>query len=629
MKRVRLSIALSAVAIAGAGAGWITFLGPSKTAEVVRIGINNSPPYSIVYRDGSYSGFTVEVLSEAARRRGMAIQWVVAPEGPDLALKSGKVDVWHLLTDLPERHQWAYYTDPWLRTQFALAVRENGAIKSVRDATGRRVSYTNTPLASSLARRFLPHFIPVAEAAGLELKALCSGSADAAFIDMKHLIPRLLHPNEVCSSFPLEIITVDGASFRMAIGATRKGFGKAKELRAEITSMAQDLTLDALYRKWLRDTTDETGIVKELTEAQQRSRLFRYCAAILGALVVLLAVLIHRERTVRQAVKSAYEFAEAALDAAGGLVFISDRSGRIVRLNRACQRITGKTLEEVRNRTSWEVFVPPEERVEVHKLFTVLAGGVSHSDHEYHWQTCEGPRLFSWSNTVLVNKAGRVDYIIATGIDISNREAAERKLDYEASHDALTNIANRRLLMRELDTAFAAAQAGGDGFSLVLADLDCFKAINDAYGHDAGDEVLSYMARLLRSEVGAGDLAGRLGGDEFCVVLRSGPVEAPLKRIRDRLRAHEFRAASGETFHASVTFGCATWRHCMLYPSELLRTADQDLYLAKASGSDRLPRFDVDIAALEAELDGEVPPARSNSPASEMRGKGGFGAFGR
>jgi diguanylate cyclase (GGDEF)-like protein/PAS domain S-box-containing protein len=593
----------------------MTLHGPSKTTEVVRIGINNSPPYVIIARDGSYSGFTVEVLSEAARRRGMAIQWVVVPEGPDFALKSGKVDVWHLLTDLPERRRWAYYTDPWMRTQFVLAVRENGAVKSVGDAAGRRVSYTNTPLQGRNARTFLPQSSLMAEEAGLELMALCRGSADAAFIDMKHLIPRLLHPSEVCASFPLEIITVDGASFQMAIGATRKGFGKARELRAEITHMAEDLTLDALYRKWLRHTSDETRIVNELTEARQRSRLFRYCAAILGALVVLLAVLIYRERTVRQAVKSAYEFAEAALDAAGGLVFITDRYGRIVRLNRACERITGKTFEEARNRTSWEVFVPPEERAEVQKLFAALAGGISHSDHEYHWQTREGPRLFSWSNTVLLNKAGRVEYIIATGIDISNREAAERKLDYEASHDALTNIANRRRFMRELDTAFAAAQAGGAGFSLALADLDRFKAINDVYGHQAGDEVLSYVARLLRSEVGGEGLAGRLGGDEFCIVIQSGQVEPTLKRIRDRLRAHEFRAASGKTFHASLTFGCATWCESLQHPSDLLRTADQDLYLAKASGSNRLSRFEVDIAALKAELDGKVPPARSTSRA--------------
>ena len=76
----------------------------------------------------------------------MKLEWVVVPEGPDVALKSGKVDVWHLLTDIPERHKYAYYTDPWLRTQFVIAFREGGPIRAVKDAAGLRVSHTNVPM---------------------------------------------------------------------------------------------------------------------------------------------------------------------------------------------------------------------------------------------------------------------------------------------------------------------------------------------------------------------------------------------------------------------------------------------------------------------------------------------------
>ena len=606
MKRVRFIIA------AGAALGIAAFCAvrcavpDSFAGKVVRIGVNQSPPYAMIGPDGSPDGFTVEVLSEAARRRGMVVQWVVIPQGPDVALRSGKVDVWHLVTDIPERHKTIYFTDPWLLVKFVLAVPEQSGIKSAKDTAGRRVSYTHNVIRSRLARQFFPNSSPVATPLGHELSAVCRGDADAAFMVMKEMVTSLLHRQPGCDSFSFNLFPLDGADFQMAIGATRSGLGAARALRAEITYMAQDRSLDSLYRKWLRDTTDETRIVNELTEAQQLSRLFRYCAAILAAVVILLGVLMYRERLVRQAVKSAYEFASAVLDTAGGLVFISDRHGRIIRLNQACERATGITLQEVRNKTSWETFVPPEERPAVQAMFAQLASGVPHTNHEHHWLTRDGPRLFSWSNTILMNKAGRVEYIIATGIDISHREAAEQKLGYEATHDALTNLVNRRQFLREIDAAFAEAHSGGHGFTLVLADLDHFKIINDTHGHEAGDDVLAYLARVFRAELAPCDLAGRIGGDEFCLLIQSEGVESILERIRVHLMDHEFRSVTGKKFHAAITFGLAAWCESFQRPLDLLREADQSLYLAKDHNSARLARFASELAALDAEIEGQA-----------------------
>ena len=568
--------------VATAAGVWLALANSARIPAVVRIGINNSPPYAIIHPDGSYSGFTIEVLNEAARRKGMVLQWIIAPEGPDIAIRTGKIDVWHLLTDLPERHKWAYFTEPWLRTQFVLAVPKNGAIRKLVDAAGRRISHTDVALQSRHAGNFFPESQLIPEPAGTELNAVCRGEADAAFIDMKHMLPRLLQRSSDCGTFPLDVIPVEHANFRMAIGATRSGFGAARELRAEITRMDQDQTLDSLYRKWLRDTTDETRIVSEMSDMRERSRLFRYAAAGFAALAVLLVILIYRERTVRNTVKSALEFATTALDAAGGLVFISDRHGRILRFNRACENVTGKTLEEVRNQVSWDVFVPPEERDQVQNLFAGLSGGLSHATDEHHWMTRDGARLFSWSNTVLLNEAGRVEHIIATGIDISHREAAERQLGYEATHDPLTNLVNRRGILREVESAFEAATTSDTEFSVAIGDLDRFKVINDAYGHEAGDDVLCFLAHVMLTELGPTDLAGRLGGDEFCIILRGADTRNPLERIRTCVCEHEFRAATGETFRTSVTFGIATWCRGFQQTADLLRAADRSLYECKA-----------------------------------------------
>ena len=581
LKRVQILVALLALGIVGVWAVRAIIPAFPMTERVVRVGVNDSPPYAIVRPDGSPDGFSVEVLNEAARRARIRLQWIACPEGPERALKSGKVDVWHILTDIPERHAWAFFTDPWLRTQFAFAVPDNSPIRTAKDAAGRRVSYTDTVLQARLAKQFFSASGLVPGPLRNVLRAVCRGEADAAFIDKMEMLRRLLSRPPDCDSFPLRLIPLDGANYQMALGATQSGLSAARELRAQIASMAQDRTLDGLHSKWLSDTSDETRIVSELTESRQRSRLFRLCAAILAAVVVLLAVLAYRERMVRQATKSAYEFASTVLDRAGGLVLICDRHGRVVRFNQACEEATGKTLQTVRNKTSWDVFVPDEERQAVQAIFENLAGGVPQSHHEYHWQTLDGPRLFCWSHTVLMNISGRVDYIIATGIDISKREAAEQRLGYEASHDALTNLVNRRQFLRELDAAFGTASCGGSGFSLVLADLDHFKIINDTYGHEGGDHVLAFLAHVFRSELGVCDLAGRLGGDEFCLLIRSSGVESILERIRIHLMNHEFRSLSGQTFHAAFSLGIAKWSDSVLRPVELLRAADQALYEAK------------------------------------------------
>jgi diguanylate cyclase (GGDEF)-like protein/PAS domain S-box-containing protein len=596
VKRLRFIHVLSTILVAG----FLYALGVEvapihPTGEVIRVGVNDSPPYVFVRPDGTVGGFSFEMLNEAGRRRGIVLQWIVAPEGPDVALKGGNVDLWHVMTDIPERHQWAYYTDPYLRVNFVLTIPAHGAIQRPEDMDGRRLSHDKFTLDASLARRFFPRSTYLPRTRGEELDPVCNGKADAAFVSFRETIVQLLHRSPACDSVALEIMPIEGATFQMGIGASRKGLRAATELRAEITNMAQDHSLDALYRKYLHDTTNETQVVNELIFTRQRSRLFRYSAGVLAIVVALLGVLIYRERAVRRAVKTAYEFASAVLDRAGGLVYICDRHGRIVRFNRACERATGKKFAEVRQKNICELFVPPEERAGVQSMFAQLAGGVAHTNHEHHWQTREGPRLFSWSNTVLVDKSGRVDYIIATGIDITNREATEQRLGYEATHDALTALVNRRQFLRELDAAFAAAKSGGAGFTLVLADLDHFKVINDSHGHDSGDEVLTYFARVLRYELAPCDLAGRLGGDEFCLVIRSAGVTTILERIRTHLMDHEFRSLAGRTFHSTVTFGLAAWCDSISDPVALLRAADQCLYVAKGRNPDRLAPFEAEL----------------------------------
>jgi diguanylate cyclase (GGDEF)-like protein len=102
--------------------------------------------------------------------------------------------------------------------------------------------------------------------------------------------------------------------------------------------------------------------------------------------------------------------------------------------------------------------------------------------------------------------------------DVTERKRLERELEHRATHDSLTGLPNRLMFRDEFRRARARAERNGTGLAVMLVDLDHFKAINDTYGHAAGDEVLVEMARRLAVAVRAGDFVARLGGDEFAVL---------------------------------------------------------------------------------------------------------------
>ena len=129
------------------------------------------------------------------------------------------------------------------------------------------------------------------------------------------------------------------------------------------------------------------------------------------------------------ALESERNFVSTVLDTAGALVVVLDPQGRIVRFNRACEITTGYTFDEVRGKPFWDLFLIPEEVERVQALFEELRAGYFPNEGENYWVTKEGDRrLISWSNTALLDSEGSVEYIIGTGIDMTERKHAEEAL---------------------------------------------------------------------------------------------------------------------------------------------------------------------------------------------------------
>lgn len=168
------------------------------------------------------------------------------------------------------------------------------------------------------------------------------------------------------------------------------------------------------------------------------------------------------------------------------------------------------------------------------------------------------------------------------GLAISNR-----KLGLVARTDSLTACLNRGAFTARVETLIEAETPLRAG-ALLIIDADNFKAINDLYGHDSGDEALTILARAIRSVLRAGDLVGRMGGEEFGVFLPGidqAAAEMVAERIRRAVQLAQF-APRGQPYLLTVSIGGAVFDDRTTF-AELFRIADQRLYGAKHSGRNR------------------------------------------
>ena len=159
-----------------------------------------------------------------------------------------------------------------------------------------------------------------------------------------------------------------------------------------------------------------------------------------------------------------------------------------------------------------------------------------------------------------------------------------------ATVDSLTGLLNRRKFRELLETAVLDAQANRTPLCLSLIDLDHFKAINDRYGHPAGDEVLKNAATAVARELGVGEVAGRLGGEEFAVIHPNTVIAYALQRA-EAMRQAVFAARSqvnGNDLRISASLGVAALIPGAQTASDLLSAADDQLLRAKASGRNRV-----------------------------------------
>jgi diguanylate cyclase (GGDEF)-like protein/PAS domain S-box-containing protein len=284
--------------------------------------------------------------------------------------------------------------------------------------------------------------------------------------------------------------------------------------------------------------------------------------------------------------------AMVTLDAMGESVITVDAEGRIDYINQSAQTLLGQSFDQV-----------------VGRSFADVASLVDETDRRplgdpVRKALSTGGRVTVGKRAVLVPASGTLERSVEISVTPLKSEAKEtlglvlvmhdtselrgltRQMTYQASHDALTGLVNRREFERRLREAMDAAQTGDVAHALCYLDLDRFKVVNDTCGHTAGDNMLREVATIIKDAVRDSDTAGRIGGDEFALLLVGCPLEKARQIADDVVRAvDDYRFVwKDKIFNIGVSIGLVEIGRGGGSIEDLMNSADSACYVAKKQG---------------------------------------------
>ncbi len=314
------------------------------------------------------------------------------------------------------------------------------------------------------------------------------------------------------------------------------------------------------------------------------------------------------------------------LNIVDAVILVMDKDGHIVLFNKASESLTGFKFEDVKNKHPWDLFIPDDQVEQVKKVFSQLTAGNFPNKHTNYWLTKENDkRLIDWSNTAITDKYENVSFVIATGIDVTEKKAAEDEISNHIANleetvsirtseltkanlelenliniDGLTNIFNRRYFDEVIKEEIERGKRSSKPLSLLMCDVDYFKKYNDTYGHVAGDNCLINIAAILKNTFSrASDFVARYGGEEFVVILPGIESKNALDiannlilEIQNSKLPHESSSVSKVV---TISVGLVTKEASELTNSiSLIKEADEALYQSKENGRNQVQLYSRD-----------------------------------
>lgn len=293
-----------------------------------------------------------------------------------------------------------------------------------------------------------------------------------------------------------------------------------------------------------------------------------------------------RDVTEEQHIENRLRLAAQVFDSASDGILVTDAEGVIQFANPSFMENSGYTLSELIGMTP-RILKSAKQNELFYKNMWYSLNATGQWQGEIWNQRKNGEQYLSWLViNAIKSEIGQVTLYSAIYRDLTQRMKYEEQIRYYAYYDSLTGLPNRVSFYQQVKEAIAIAKEMEHKAAIMFLDLDGFKVVNDTYGHDVGDLLLKEAAWRMRSVIGDEDIAARMGGDEFTIVL------AKIKSANEAIRfaqvlqeqLHQPFLLEGNTIRISSSIGISIFPEHSAQEGELIRKADQAMYEAKLSG---------------------------------------------
>lgn len=312
---------------------------------------------------------------------------------------------------------------------------------------------------------------------------------------------------------------------------------------------------------------------------------------------------ISESKRLEDALREQKEFFHLIAENLSDFIAVLDPEGRRLYNSPSYQQFFGSVVDLQGTNSFAEIHPHDQERVKQVFLETVQSGQGRQID--FRFVLPDGSiREMESRGSVIKNKDGQVVRVVVVSHDITERKRLQEQVHQMAFHDPLTRLPNRRLFGDRLSQAILASSRSASFGALMFLDLDNFKPLNDAYGHDVGDLLLIQVAERLKRGVREMDTVARFGGDEFVVMLGQLDIDEAESISEVESIAEKLRAALAEPYvlnttdvesggmafeyHCSASIGIALIDHQEATQGEILRRADMAMYQAKHAGGNQV-----------------------------------------
>jgi diguanylate cyclase (GGDEF)-like protein/PAS domain S-box-containing protein len=406
------------------------------------------------------------------------------------------------------------------------------------------------------------------------------------------------------------ILQLDEIGRQMRVGAITAGPGRGRV--EQLLAEAEDIHAEVapLEDEFSASLGSTSRLVMKLL-----SLSLALCSVILvGIGAAISRNMIRRSERIAAALRESEEQAFVAqarshvtLQSIADAVLCTNRACEVTYVNAAAEQLIGWPAAEAVGRplaTVLRILPEPNTHSVTSEIEQILAG-------EQRTGPATGSLLQGrdGSTTPIHERAapirdshGEVMGIVFVMRDITQERAFAAQLLHQATHDALTGLANRREFEQQLGWAILDQQRTGTDYALLYLDLDQFKVVNDTCGHAAGDELIRLVSWAVKQELRAGDVLARLGGDEFGILLANYPQQAALslaESVRHRISALRF-IWEGKVFSTNASIGVLSLTESLATVGDALSAADQACYMAKDNGRNRVQFYRPDDQEMRA-----------------------------